>query len=186
MLATSARPGCGGMCGVWSGPHAEKRPSRASRPCMAVGHEALGCRPEVACMRRASRHEDVYQKCVHSTRARRRKTCTAALQTPTNMHTHRQASHAASARGALDDDADGTSATLIARAPAAKLYAACAVQVVELEVPAGGRGASEGRPAAAAGWQQQPRLSASRGHSRRPRRRWRGRRPARARGTRRG
>ena len=37
MLAASARPGCGGMCGVWSGPHAEKRPSRASRPC-------YGCR----------------------------------------------------------------------------------------------------------------------------------------------
>jgi hypothetical protein len=84
-------------------------------------------------------------------------------------------------RGVLDDDADGARAAPIARAPAAKLYAARAVQVVELEVPARGRGAGEGRPAAAADWQQQPRVSASRGRSRRPRRRRRGRRAARGR-----
>ena len=90
-------------------------------------------------MRRAGRHEDVYQKYIHSTRARRGQTCTAALQTPTNMHTHHHASHAASARGALDD-ADGTSAAPGARAPAAELPIARAVQVLELEVPARGRG----------------------------------------------
>ena len=45
----------------------------------------------------ASRHEDVYQKYIHSTRARRGKTCSTALQTPTSMRTHYHASHAASA-----------------------------------------------------------------------------------------
>ena len=126
--------------------------------------------------------------CIKSTfvlrMAAAKKTCTTAFQTPTNMHIHHHTSHAASASGALDDAADGARAAPVARAPAAELCTAHAVQVVALEVPAKGRGASEGRAAAAAGWQQQPRVSASRGHSWRPRRRWRGRRPARARGTR--
>ena len=97
MRVASVRPGCGGMCGVWSGPDAVKRPSRASRPCYGCRTEALGCRPEVGYMWWASRHEDVYQKYIHSTRARRGKTCTTALQTPTSMRTHYHASHAASA-----------------------------------------------------------------------------------------
>ena len=75
------------------------------------------------------------------------------------MDTHHHSSHAASAGGALDDADDGVSAAPAARAPAARLCAASAVQVVELEVTAGGRGASEERPAAAAGWQQQPRVA---------------------------
>ena len=102
--------------------------------------------------------------CIKSTfvlrTAAAKKTCTTAFQTPTNMHIHHHTSHAASASGALDDAADGARAVPVARAPAAKLCTAHAVQVVALEVPAKGRGASEGRAAAAAGWQQQPRLSA--------------------------
>ena len=100
-------------------------------------------------MRRASRHEDVYQKHVRSTHGRGEKTCTASLQTPTNMHIHHHTSHAASAGGALDDAADGARAAPVARAPAARLCAARAVQVVELEVPVGGargeRGTTRGR-----------------------------------------
>ena len=101
------------------------------------------------------------------------------------MHAQHHASRGERTRRARDA-VYGASAAPVARAPDARQCAARAVQVVELEVPAVGRGASEGRPAAAARWQRQPRVSASPGHSRRPRRRWRGRRPARARGSRRG
>ena len=107
---------------------------------MAVGHEAPGCRPEVGCMRRAVRHEDVYRKYVHSTRGRGGKTRTTALQTSTNMHTHHHSSHAASACGALEDDADGARAAPGARAPAAELTIARAVRVVELPQPAPQKG----------------------------------------------
>ena len=116
-------------------------------------------------MRRASCHEDVYQKPVRSTHGRGEKKCTTAFQTPTNMHIHHHTSHAASASGALDDAADGARAAPVARAPAAELPIARAVQVLELEVPARGRGAREGRAAAAAARRQQLRLSASRGRS---------------------
>ena len=78
--------------------------------------------------------------CIKSTfvlrTAAAKKTCTTAFQTPTNMHIHHHTSHAASAGGALDDAADGASAAPVARAPAAELPVARAVQVVELQVPA--------------------------------------------------
>ena len=80
-----------------------------------------------------------------------------------HMHTHTttRATRRALQGGVLDDDADdGVSAAPVARAPAARLCAARAVQVVALEVPVGGRRTSEVRPAAAAGWQRQPRVSA--------------------------
>ena len=69
-----------------------------------------------------------------------------------HMHTHTttRATRRALQGGVLDDDADdGASAAPVARAPAARLCAARAVQVVELEVPVGGargeRGTTRGR-----------------------------------------
>ena len=66
-----------------------------------------------------------------------------------HMHTHTttRATRRALQGGVLDDDADdGASAAPVARAPAARLCAARAVQVVELEVPVGGARGEQGRP----------------------------------------
>ena len=69
-----------------------------------------------------------------------------------HMHTHTttRATRRALQGGVLDDDADDdASAAPVARAPAARLCAARAVQVVELEGPVGGargeRGTTRGR-----------------------------------------
>ena len=80
---------------MWSESHADCWPQVPYGRVLWVGHEAPRRRPEVGCMRPASRGEDRYQKYVHPTHVRGEKTYTRAAKSPTSTHTQPLKSRAA-------------------------------------------------------------------------------------------